>query len=169
MLLGSPMHWYQRQSLLVVAPPGCPPAMACLIYRAARAATQPRAQCRDRPGACARRGRPYELSALDTQPPPLRRGPFDMVSPYLSPHGATPAFECSRGDLPPQVHFIGPLLLEPQRDFVPPAWWDELRSDRPVGAQSRPGTRPDQPGRAAGRSSGARRCKSARILHQCGS
>jgi UDP:flavonoid glycosyltransferase YjiC (YdhE family) len=64
--------------------------------------------------------------------PPLRRGLFDMLSPFLYMHSATPEFEYPRGDLPPQVHFIGPLLPEPPRDFVKPAWWGDLGGGRPV-------------------------------------
>ena len=64
--------------------------------------------------------------------PPLSRGLFDLLSPYLYLHGGTSAFEYPRRDLPPQVHFIGPLLPEPPRDFAPPPWWDELRAGRPV-------------------------------------
>lgn len=64
--------------------------------------------------------------------PPARRGLLDMASPYLYLQGTTPAFEYPRSDLPPQVHFIGPLLPEPALDFALPAWWDELRAGRPV-------------------------------------
>ncbi len=64
--------------------------------------------------------------------PPLRRSLFDMLSPFLYLHSATPAFEYPRSDLPPQLHFIGPLLPEPPRDFAPPEWWPELRGDKPV-------------------------------------
>jgi UDP:flavonoid glycosyltransferase YjiC (YdhE family) len=64
--------------------------------------------------------------------PPLRRGLFDMASPFLYMHSSTPAFEYPRSDLPPQVHFIGPLLPEAPHDFAPPAWWPELRGGRPV-------------------------------------
>jgi UDP:flavonoid glycosyltransferase YjiC (YdhE family) len=64
--------------------------------------------------------------------PPLRRGLFDMLSPFLYLHSATPEFEYPRGDLPPQVHFIGPLLPEPPRDFEKPAWWGELAGGKPV-------------------------------------
>jgi UDP:flavonoid glycosyltransferase YjiC (YdhE family) len=64
--------------------------------------------------------------------PRLRRSLFDLLSPFLYLHSATPAFEYPRSDLPPQVHFIGPLLPAPPRDFVPPSWWDELAGSRPV-------------------------------------
>jgi UDP:flavonoid glycosyltransferase YjiC (YdhE family) len=64
--------------------------------------------------------------------PPLRRGLFDMCSPFLYLQGATPAFEYPRSDLPPQVHFVGPLLPGPRPDFAPPDWWGELGAGRPV-------------------------------------
>lgn len=64
--------------------------------------------------------------------PPLSRGLFDMLSPFLYLQGSTPAFEYPRSDLPPQVHFIGPLLSAPTQTFLPPTWWEELKADRPV-------------------------------------
>jgi UDP:flavonoid glycosyltransferase YjiC (YdhE family) len=64
--------------------------------------------------------------------PPLRRSLFDLLSPFLYLHGTTAALEYPRSDLPPQVHFIGPLLPEPARDFTPPSWWGELAGSRPV-------------------------------------
>jgi UDP:flavonoid glycosyltransferase YjiC (YdhE family) len=64
--------------------------------------------------------------------PPLRRSLFDMISPYLYMHSSTPAFEYPRSDLPPQVHFIGPLLPETLPDFAPPIWWSDLQSGKPV-------------------------------------
>jgi UDP:flavonoid glycosyltransferase YjiC (YdhE family) len=64
--------------------------------------------------------------------PPLRRGVFDGLSPFLNLQSSTPAFEYPRSDLPPQVHFIGPLLPEAPRDFAPPKWWPELRDSRKV-------------------------------------
>jgi UDP:flavonoid glycosyltransferase YjiC (YdhE family) len=54
------------------------------------------------------------------------------LSPYLYLQGATEAFEYPRRDLPPQLHFIGPLLPDPPEGFEPPAWWPELERDRPV-------------------------------------
>ncbi len=64
--------------------------------------------------------------------PPLRASVFDGLSPFLNLQSSTPAFEYPRSDLPPQVHFIGPLLPEMPRDFAPPSWWPELRDNRPV-------------------------------------
>jgi UDP:flavonoid glycosyltransferase YjiC (YdhE family) len=64
--------------------------------------------------------------------PPLRRSLFDLLSPFLYLHGTTPAFEYPRSDLPPQVHFIGPLLPAPPRDFALPSWWGDLGHGRPV-------------------------------------
>lgn len=54
------------------------------------------------------------------------------VSPYLYLQGTTEAFEYPRSDLPPQVHFVGPFLPEPPKDFAPPSWWPELQSSRSV-------------------------------------
>jgi UDP:flavonoid glycosyltransferase YjiC (YdhE family) len=64
--------------------------------------------------------------------PPLRQTMLELLSPFLYMHSSTPAFEYPRSDLPPQVHFIGPLLPDPPHDFAPPAWWDDLRAGRPV-------------------------------------
>jgi UDP:flavonoid glycosyltransferase YjiC (YdhE family) len=65
----------------------------------------------------------------------LRRTRTDLfdsaVSPYLYLHAGTDAFEYPRRDLPPQVHFVGPLLPDPPA--VPrPGWWHELDGSRPV-------------------------------------
>lgn len=58
---------------------------------------------------------------------------FDAgLSPFLFLQGTVPTFEYPRSDLPPQVHFIGPFLPEPPDSFIPPAWWDELNSGKPV-------------------------------------
>ncbi len=57
---------------------------------------------------------------------------LNTLSPYLYLQASTSAFEYPRSDLPSQVHFIGPLLPAPPTDFVPPAWWPELRGPRPV-------------------------------------
>jgi UDP:flavonoid glycosyltransferase YjiC (YdhE family) len=64
--------------------------------------------------------------------PPLQRSVLDGLSPFLYLQSSTSAFEYPRSDLPPQVHFIGPLLPAPPHDFAPPAWWDDLGGDRPV-------------------------------------
>jgi MGT family glycosyltransferase len=58
---------------------------------------------------------------------------FDyLMSPFLHLQGATPAFEFPYCDLPPQVHFVGPMLPPMPTDFVQPPWWGELNSSRPV-------------------------------------
>ncbi|GAB4205588.1 MAG: glycosyltransferase [Coleofasciculaceae cyanobacterium] len=65
--------------------------------------------------------------------PPIHKSFFDaVVSPYLYLQGTVPAFEYSRSDLPPQIHFVGPFLPTPPADFTPPTWWDDLQGDRPV-------------------------------------
>lgn len=52
---------------------------------------------------------------------------FDVLSPQLFLQPTIPAFEYPRSDLPPHVHFIGPLVPEapPERAALP-AWWGEL-------------------------------------------
>lgn len=59
---------------------------------------------------------------------------FDTtLSPFMYLQPTVEEFEYPRSDLPPQVHFIGPFLPAPSKDFVPPVWWDEmLNSRRPV-------------------------------------
>lgn len=64
--------------------------------------------------------------------PPCQKGFFDAISPFLYLEGTVPAFEYPRNDLPPQVHFIGPSLLDPPTDFIPPTWWEDLQGGRPV-------------------------------------
>jgi UDP:flavonoid glycosyltransferase YjiC (YdhE family) len=55
------------------------------------------------------------------------------VSPYLYLQPSVEAFEYPRTDLPPQVHFIGPVLPEASKSFTPPAWWDEVtQAKKPV-------------------------------------
>jgi MGT family glycosyltransferase len=70
-------------------------------------------------------------ASLDLEP--VADGVFGAtLSPHLYLQPTVPSFEYPRGDLAPQVHFIGPLLPPAPADFEPPAWWGELRSDRPV-------------------------------------
>ncbi|GAA4412809.1 glycosyltransferase [Fodinibacter luteus] len=54
------------------------------------------------------------------------------VSPLLHLQACGPSFEYPVPDLSPTVHWIGALRPDPPR-WVPPAWWDEVRtSSRPV-------------------------------------
>lgn len=64
--------------------------------------------------------------------PPIPSGVLSTITPYLYLHPSTPAFEYPRRDLPPQVHFVGPLLPAPPAGFTPPAWWPRLDEGRPV-------------------------------------
>jgi MGT family glycosyltransferase len=66
---------------------------------------------------------------LPPVPDPLGTG---TLSPYLYLQGTTSAFEYPRSDLPPQVHFVGPILPTPPSEFVPPVWWEDLEGERPV-------------------------------------
>ena len=52
---------------------------------------------------------------------------FDVMSPYLFLQPTIPELEYPRSDLPPQVHFIGPLVPRepPAAESLPP-WWPEL-------------------------------------------
>jgi MGT family glycosyltransferase len=57
---------------------------------------------------------------------------FDRLSPFLYLSPSLPEFEYPRSELPPHVHFIGPLLPPSTATFTPPTWWDELKGNRPV-------------------------------------
>jgi MGT family glycosyltransferase len=58
---------------------------------------------------------------------------FDFLdSPFLHLQGTTPAFEFPYKHIPPQIHFVGPMLPPMPTDFTPPKWWDDLKSGRPV-------------------------------------
>jgi UDP:flavonoid glycosyltransferase YjiC (YdhE family) len=54
----------------------------------------------------------------------------DMADLYLQP--TIPSFEYPRTDLPRTVHFVGALLPQLSRPFVPPPWWAELQAGQPV-------------------------------------
>ncbi len=43
----------------------------------------------------------------------------------------TPAFEYPRSDLPENVKFIGPIILENTKNYIKPSWWEDL-NDRKV-------------------------------------
>lgn len=64
---------------------------------------------------------------------PLFKTVFDyLISPFLHLQGTTPAFEFPYSNLPPQVHFIGPMLPPMPAEFTRPPWWAELKDGRPV-------------------------------------
>ncbi len=58
--------------------------------------------------------------------------PFDFISPFLYLSGTIPSFEYPRRDLPPQVHFIGPLLPPLPTETADRAPWQDLPADRPI-------------------------------------
>jgi UDP:flavonoid glycosyltransferase YjiC (YdhE family) len=75
----------------------------------------------------------YERARAQVGLPPLGFGYIDtLTSPYLYLQSTVPGFEYPRRDLPPQVHFIGPLLPDAAADVQLPAWWPELAEGRPV-------------------------------------
>ena len=45
---------------------------------------------------------------------------------------SSPAFEYPRRDQPANIHYIGPIPCEPDRQFRPPAWWSDLSNAEPV-------------------------------------
>lgn len=59
--------------------------------------------------------------------PPGSPSFFNVTSSFLYLAGTVPAFEYPRSDLPPQVHFIGPMLPAPFSEFTPPPWWGDLQ------------------------------------------
>jgi UDP:flavonoid glycosyltransferase YjiC (YdhE family) len=50
----------------------------------------------------------------------LQQSPFAHIMP------TTLAFEYPRKALAPQIHFVGPLLPAPPKNFMPPDWWNDL-------------------------------------------
>ncbi|BDI28816.1 glycosyl transferase [Capsulimonas corticalis] len=57
----------------------------------------------------------------------------DLLSPYLWLQGSVPSFEYPYRNLPPQVHFVGPLLPSSGSSFTLPSWSQEIeRKQRPV-------------------------------------
>ncbi|HEV7664382.1 MAG TPA: nucleotide disphospho-sugar-binding domain-containing protein [Chloroflexota bacterium] len=60
--------------------------------------------------------------------------PFEpTVSRYLYLQPTIQSFEYPRSDLPPSVHFIGPILPDPLQSFTLPDWWaDVVAAQRPI-------------------------------------
>jgi MGT family glycosyltransferase len=50
------------------------------------------------------------------------------VSPMMHLQACTPSFEYPVADLPPTVHWIGALRPDLPPDWVPPSWWEEVRT-----------------------------------------
>lgn len=64
--------------------------------------------------------------------PPGRSSALDFSSPQLVLAHGVPELEHPRGDLSPQVHFVG-QLAPPPAGREPPSWWPELVADgRPL-------------------------------------
>jgi MGT family glycosyltransferase len=49
---------------------------------------------------------------------------------YIAP--TVPTFDYPRSDLPANVRYVGAVHPRPSEGFRPPAWWSELRGDKPV-------------------------------------
>jgi UDP:flavonoid glycosyltransferase YjiC (YdhE family) len=69
-----------------------------------------------------------------------------VLSPHLFLQPTVEAFEYPRSDLPPQVHFIGALLLDRPAEFVVPSWWGELSAARCPVILVTQGTKDSAPG-----------------------
>lgn len=71
------------------------------------------------------------LDALNLPPLPV----FVLDSAVLADRlivPTIPEFEYHRSDLPDHVRFVGAVTPQPTDRFVPPPWWGELDSGRPV-------------------------------------
>jgi MGT family glycosyltransferase len=91
--------------------------------------------------------RHYERARHAVGLPPLGLSFIDtFLGDYLYLQSTVPSFEYPRSDLPPHVHFIGPLLPEANDDLLPPRWWPELAGSRKVVllTQGTVATGPDQ-------------------------
>ncbi len=55
---------------------------------------------------------------------------FDI--PNLVLHISTPSFEYVREEMPDNLKFIGPVLIDPIANFKEPNWWADINSDIPV-------------------------------------
>lgn len=57
----------------------------------------------------------------------------NIISPNLYISGSIEEFEYIRSELPPQVHFVGPLQSSILQNYQLPDWWEDLYSnDKPV-------------------------------------
>lgn len=67
--------------------------------------------------------------------PKLHRSVLESVTKLPSMYllGTVPKFEYPRSDMYEHAHFVGALHSSPPpEEFDPPAWWDDLQTDRPV-------------------------------------
>jgi len=63
---------------------------------------------------------------------PFFSGMYKILPSLLIMHISTPAFEYPRSDQPENLHFIGPILPEPDPAFQPPHWWSDLNESKAV-------------------------------------
>lgn len=52
--------------------------------------------------------------------------------PNLVLHTSIPEFEYPRKEYPPNLHFIGPIIIPPRIDYSMSEWWQELENDFPL-------------------------------------
>jgi UDP:flavonoid glycosyltransferase YjiC (YdhE family) len=78
-------------------------------------------------------GRHWQQIRARIELPPTDVPAMGTISPLLHLQNGVAPFEYPRGDLPPQVRFVGSLADAPGTPFEPPAWWGEVTSGaRPV-------------------------------------
>lgn len=72
-------------------------------------------------------------ASLGLRPLPRTQPLFNCpISPFLFLQPTVESFEYHHPYLPPQFHFIGPMLPSTPDDFTLPTWWHELEQNRPV-------------------------------------
>ena len=69
--------------------------------------------------------RAFRRARRDAGLPPGDGTYFDVLSPHLFLQPTVPSFEYPRRDLPPQVHFIGPLVPREPASILP-TWWPDV-------------------------------------------
>lgn len=73
------------------------------------------------------------MQQVGLPPIPGNRTVFDyLMSPFLHLQGTTKAFEFPHRNLPPQIHFVGPMLPPMPTEFMEPSWWAELQNSIPI-------------------------------------
>jgi len=72
--------------------------------------------------------RSYRRARAAAGVPAGKRMYFDVLSPDVFLQPTIPELEYPRSDLPPQVHFIGPLIPRANPGAVLPPWWPELEA-----------------------------------------
>ncbi len=81
---------------------------------------------------CAIRWYLNERRALQTIDPSWKRKNLSFISPYLYLYFTTDKVEYPRNLFIPQQFYVGPSILEPDKDQVPDFPWEKLDDNRPL-------------------------------------